>query len=271
MLLANLLNLPSVPIPWSGENIPWHEPGFSERMLAEHLSQAHDLGSRGLQHIERAVAWVHDEVLGGVPSKILDLGCGPGLYLRAFAERGHSGVGIDISPASVRHAQELLRGSSVEVIEGDWRTTPFGEDFDLVTLLFSEMNGFRREVALDILARAEKAGRRLVMEVQTLDGMLNCDYPGKEWELVQSGPLCAEPYLLLTEHFFDDESLVVTTRFIVVQLSSGVSSVHVHTEQGYRDDEWHELLTEAGWRNVTQGPPLGAAAEKRFMTLTAVR
>ena len=28
------------PAPWTeGDNIPWNEPGFSERMLAEHLSQ----------------------------------------------------------------------------------------------------------------------------------------------------------------------------------------------------------------------------------------
>ena len=35
------------PTPWSeGDNIPWDDSDFSERMLAEHLSQEHDLASR---------------------------------------------------------------------------------------------------------------------------------------------------------------------------------------------------------------------------------
>ena len=32
---------------WAGRyKIPWDEPGFSRRMLKEHLNQAHDLASR---------------------------------------------------------------------------------------------------------------------------------------------------------------------------------------------------------------------------------
>ncbi len=35
------------PAPWfEGDNISWDDPDFSERMLAEHLSQEHDLASR---------------------------------------------------------------------------------------------------------------------------------------------------------------------------------------------------------------------------------
>ena len=41
------------PAPWSeGDNIPWDDPEFSERMLAEHLSQEHDLASRKSQTID---------------------------------------------------------------------------------------------------------------------------------------------------------------------------------------------------------------------------
>jgi hypothetical protein len=41
------------PTPWSeGDNIPWDDPGFSDRMLAEHLSQDHDLASRKSETID---------------------------------------------------------------------------------------------------------------------------------------------------------------------------------------------------------------------------
>jgi hypothetical protein len=38
MDLSNLIERTPVPVPWAeGEKIPWHEPGFSQRMLREHL------------------------------------------------------------------------------------------------------------------------------------------------------------------------------------------------------------------------------------------
>ena len=47
MKISGLIERAAVPVPWGeGDNIPWSEAGFSERMLAEHLSQAHDLASR---------------------------------------------------------------------------------------------------------------------------------------------------------------------------------------------------------------------------------
>ena len=74
------------PQPWSeGEKIPWDEPGFSRRMLREHLSQEHDAASRRFATIDRHVDWIHRSVLTGSPSRLLDLGCGPGLYSSRLA------------------------------------------------------------------------------------------------------------------------------------------------------------------------------------------
>lgn len=75
--------------------IPWNDPAFSARMLAEHLSQAHELASRRTETIARQVAWIHDALLGGRPSRVLDLGCGPGLYSYAAAIRVIDREGID--------------------------------------------------------------------------------------------------------------------------------------------------------------------------------
>ena len=47
MKLSDITSRTSAPVPWSeGDNIPWDDPDFSERMLKEHLSQEHDLASR---------------------------------------------------------------------------------------------------------------------------------------------------------------------------------------------------------------------------------
>lgn len=66
--------------------IPWDEPAFSQRMLANHLSQDHDWASRRQEVIERQVNWIASLLPPG--ARILDLGCGPGFYTHRLAERG---------------------------------------------------------------------------------------------------------------------------------------------------------------------------------------
>ena len=68
MELADILSRKIPPDPWSeGDNIPWNEPGFSRRMLREHLTQSHDLASRRSEKIDAHVEWIHREVLRGQP------------------------------------------------------------------------------------------------------------------------------------------------------------------------------------------------------------
>lgn len=74
--------------------IPWDDPDFSRRMLQEHLSQEHDMASRRFKSIDKQVAWLHGDLLGGHTSSILDLGCGPGFYSHRLAARGHRCHGI---------------------------------------------------------------------------------------------------------------------------------------------------------------------------------
>ena len=79
MNIIQLVERVETPKPWSeGEKIPWNDSGFSERMLKHHLTQEHDLASRRFEIIDKHVDWIHNK-LGGNPSKILDLACGPGL------------------------------------------------------------------------------------------------------------------------------------------------------------------------------------------------
>ncbi len=160
---ANLLDVirrEAAPAPWTeGEKIPWGDPGFRRRMLDEHLSQAHDDASRRLARIETHVEWIHREALSGVPNRVLDLGCGPGLYTSRLALLGHECTGIDFSPASIAHAEEdaASRGLSCAYELGDVREVDYGAGFGLVMLIFGEFNTFRREDARRILDKARLA------------------------------------------------------------------------------------------------------------------
>ena len=61
MKISDLIARSPIPVPWEeGDNIPWNDPAFSERMLEEHLTQDHDAASRRLEVIEEHVHWIHD-------------------------------------------------------------------------------------------------------------------------------------------------------------------------------------------------------------------
>jgi SAM-dependent methyltransferase len=262
--------------PWSeGEKIPWDEPGFSERMLAEHLSQAHDGASRRTSIIAQQVAWVHEQVLSGRPSMILDLGCGPGLYLARLAALGHRSTGIDFSPASIRHAQQIAEesGLTIDYRLGDIRGVDFGDGYDLVMLLYGELNVFRPADARLILSKARRALQpdgRLVLEVHSPDAVRALGLQPNSWRAVERGLFSERPYLLLEESFWDAAQQVATTRYYVVDAATAEVTRYAASTQLYNADTYRELLTGNGFAVRQLGGTLtGSDDEGAFIVLLA--
>ena len=261
-LLHDITNRRIPPVPWEeGENIPWHDPVFSGRMLMEHLSQDHDLASRKLGIVEAQVDWIHRSLLHEEPARVLDLTCGPGLYLNQFARLGHDGVGIDFSPAAIAYARQEADKESlpVEYVEGDVRSTQFGDEFDLVTLLYGQLNVFRRTEAAAIVKRAAASlapGGIFVAEPQTFSHVKDKGLVGPVWSGQSSGLFSDQPHLLLTESFWDEERRTGTQRIYVIDADSGDVTTHALSNEAYTDEELVSLFSDAGIRDVDVLPSL---------------
>ena len=128
-------------------------------MLVEHLSQDYDLSSRRTLSIEAHVCFIERQLPGLNHAHTLDLGCGPSLYLHRLARRGHRGHGIDFSPAAINHARSVAAREELDCHfeQADLRHTDFGEGFDLVLLLYDQINVLTRQYARDVLQRADGA------------------------------------------------------------------------------------------------------------------
>lgn len=135
---------------WS--KIPWDEPGFSARMLENHLFQEHDWASRTNAVIDAQVAFLHRSLPAN--ARVLDLGCGPGLYTSRLAALGHACTGVDFSPASISNARSLPEAEGITYVLKDIRNFSTTEDFDATLLLFGEINAFSRQDAAEILNNA---------------------------------------------------------------------------------------------------------------------
>jgi SAM-dependent methyltransferase len=264
MLIADLITRPPTPAPWEeGDNLPWDDPAFSERMLAEHLSQEHHLASRTSEVIDRQVAWMHDQVLRGAISRILDLACGPGLYTSRLARRGHTCTGIDFGPASVRYARrEAAReGLACTYLQADLREADFGEGYGLVMMVFGQFNVFRRDYARHILDKAHRAlgpDGLLLLEPQRFETVRQAGHAGSSWSTCgEGGGLFSDrPHLYLTESFWHEEAAAATQRYFVVDAPTGEVTRHAMSTEAYTDEAFKVLLEAAGFQDVRFFPSL---------------
>jgi SAM-dependent methyltransferase len=229
-------------------------------MLKEHLTQEHDAASRRFEIVDAHVRWIHEEVLKTQSSRILDLGCGPGLYTNRLATLGHTCVGIDFSPASIAHAREQAGrdGLDITYIEGDIRTADYGEDHDLVMQIFGEFNVFRRAEARGILETAYRAlvpGGRLLLEPHTFEAVRGIGLQPSSWYSAQTGLFSEEPHLCLEENFWGAESHVAIERYYIIDAATGKVTRHSSSMQAYSEREYRDLLAGCGFAEIEIGLP----------------
>lgn len=259
MTLHDLFDRRLPPRPWEeGDRIPWHDPEFSRRMLREHLSQKHDAASRRQTTIHRQVNWIHASVLNGTPSRVLDLGCGPGLYTSRLACLGHACHGIDFSPASIEYAREHAPPGCTYAL-GDIRTAGFGSGYDLALFTYGEFNVFKPAQARRLIQRcfrALKPGGRLLLEVIGYEAVFETGSQPATWYTAERELFGDRPHLCLMEAFWDERRAVALERYFVVDLATGQVTRYAVSTQAYSDAQLEALLRELGFERVETHPSL---------------
>ncbi len=268
MNLIDIVNRTPIPEPWAeGEKIPWNEPAFSARMLKEHLSQEHDAASRRFSVIDAHVAWIHRQILDGKPARVLDLGCGPGLYAHRLARMGHTCVGVDFSSASIAYAkaQAESAGLPLTYIEADVRAVEYGAGYDLVMFVYGEFNVFSSMDVRRILQKAYQAlkpGGWLLLEPHTFAAVESLGKVGNSWYTTGSGLFSERAHFCLTENFWDVACAVATERYFIIDASTGAVTRYASSMQAYTDEQYRALLATCGYHDVRFYPSLqGEVAE----------
>ncbi|WP_197282088.1 class I SAM-dependent methyltransferase [Dethiosulfatarculus sandiegensis] len=255
--LTDLLNIDfSFKDLWQGQyKIPWDEPEFSRRMLREHLSQDHDLASRRESFIQSQTKWINRNILPE-PGRILDLGCGPGLYCPALVQGGHTYRGIDFSPASIAYAKKQNPGKGLaDFRQGDLRDLDFGENYDLVMMLYGELNVFSPEHCRKILEKARHAlakGGVLLLEVHRFSAVKAMAQAQPTWFKAKSGLFSSDPYLCLMENHWHKDQSAAEQHFLVIDLANSRLSPLKSTTKAWTNKELQGLLIEAGFNQPVE-------------------
>jgi SAM-dependent methyltransferase len=274
--LIDLVKRSSPPTPWAeGDNIPWNDPGFSRRMLEEHLSQAHDAASRRFETIVRQVDWIHSILLSQQPTPILDLGCGPGLYAERLARLGHTITGIDYSPASIEYAIAISRRDqlSCTYICQDIRQVEFPHGMGLVMLIYGEFNIFQPSHAKILLNKAFQAlepGGLLLLEPHTYEAVQQIGEKPASWYSTARGLFSGRPHLVLQENSWDAQLQTATVRYYVIDAPSGQVIRYAQSFQAYQEDEYCALISAYGFGDIKIYPGLsGVGSQKELIAIVA--
>jgi len=155
----------------------WTTPHLAEQMLAYHLNESTDLASRKPEGIRSIIDWI-DSKLTLQGKRVCDLGCGPGLYARAFADKGATVTGIDFSTNSIEYArrQASQREPDITYLVGDYLCDELPVDFDVVSLIYFDYCAIpseSRKVLLRRIGEMLEPGGYFVLDVSSAAGFEN--------------------------------------------------------------------------------------------------
>lgn len=86
-MYKNLCSILEKPLLYTKTEIPfWDDEHISGEMLKAHLDPDFEGASRKLPFIEKSVRWIGELAPAGDYRRLIDFGCGPGLYGERFAQ-----------------------------------------------------------------------------------------------------------------------------------------------------------------------------------------
>jgi SAM-dependent methyltransferase len=251
--------------------LPWGDPDFSARMLREHLDQHHDMASRREATIDGHVEWLR--ALAPQGTRVLDLGCGPGLYLERFARVGYNGVGIDVSPASIEYASRRAQEHQLDASYAlsDFRRLEVDGEFDLILCLFGELSTVPIDDVRDVLDMASthlNARGRVVIELSTRNGVVAKGSSPPTWYRAEGGLFAPGTHAVVSECQWFEADQASVERWWVLERGSPRPRMFGSTTWWHQDLEHVieplRLVVEARYGDLSGQPQ---DDDREFVTL----
>jgi len=178
------------------------------------------------------------------------------------------------SPASIAHARAEAERDALDCdyIEGDLRATDYGEAFDFAMLIFGELNAFRRDDALTILARACAAldsNGWMLVEAHTFEAVREIGHTPPRSRQLESGLFSDRPHTLLEEAFWDETRAAATQLWSVVDSEMNEVALHAQSMQAYTSEDYQQLFEQAGFTSLEARPDWPASHEASLTAYVA--
>ncbi|MEU0760762.1 methyltransferase domain-containing protein [Streptomyces microflavus] len=198
---------------------------------------------------ESAAALVASSPLMDFPpgSRVLDLCCGPGLFVVPLAARGYAVTGVDLSPSMLERARNVCEaaGADVRLERADMLTYTEPGAFDVVLNVFTSFGYFEdAEDNLQVLRNAHESlapGGQLLVDVMGKEVLAGWIGRPKAVDLPDGS------YVVQRDTVLDSWRRLRTDWTLVRGSSARTASIHSWL---YSAAELHALFEQAGFTDV---------------------
>lgn len=152
----------------------WDDEHISKHMLNAHLDFTKDSASRSLETIKATCHWIDEYCsLHGCGKKLLDLGCGPGLYAEQLYKKSYDVTGIDFSKRSIEYAKRhaLKTHKTIQYKYQNYLDVDFENEFDVIIMIYCDfgvLSPSKRKQLLSKVYKALKKGGIFIFDVLTI-------------------------------------------------------------------------------------------------------
>jgi SAM-dependent methyltransferase len=236
-----------------GEVRFWDDPHISKGMLEAHLDPDHDAASRKSETIDEIVKHLVSADILKPGARLLDLGCGPGLYASRLSNKGAQVTGVDISPRSIDYARKQARDNGLVIDYRclDFLDISFENEFDIAMQIYGELNTFSDEKRDAFLAKIHKALRPhglFLFDITTRKTRMKYGLKNR-WYASEGGFWRPGKHLVLEEGFDYPEKDVWLDQYIVAE-EGGAISVYRCWFHDYTLSTITPVLEKAGFRVI---------------------
>ena len=240
----------------------WNDPYIASQMLEAHLEPDWDGASRSPEFINRSADWIMSLLPKDTKQQtaLLDIGCGPGLYTKLFAQRGLRVTGLDFSKNSIAYARRHDPDS--KYILQDYLSMNFDNMFDMVTLIYCDYGALIPQERRELLGRIHKAlkpGGLFLFDVFTpVIGRGKGEDDETSWEIYPYGGFwSAKPHICLeAEYYYGD--IAQGSRNVVIE-ENGIRCFNIwncyFTRQSLLDETMGFGFSEVGFYGDVSGQP----------------
>ncbi len=228
----------------------WNDEHISKGMLEAHLNKEWEAATRKYDFVINSVEWISSIAPPSQKNKLLDLGCGPGIYAELFNQKGYDVTGVDFSERSINYALESAKKENLDItyICQDYLELDLEEKFDLITLIYCDfgvLSDINRQLLLKKIYSMLKHDGVLILDVFT-----PFEHEGKQeykrWNYFSNGGFwCEKPYGCL-EAFYKYESNTILNQSIVLT-DDEVKCYNIWEHMFTCDELLSELKAAGNW------------------------
>jgi SAM-dependent methyltransferase len=230
----------------------WTDEHMSKTLLDAHLDESNDAASRKPERRTNIIQWINKNI--NPNSKIIDLGCGPGLYDYELGRLGHCVLGVDFNNESINYAQKnKCIDDTIEYRYCNYLKDEINGKYNAAMMIFFDFGA--------LITNEQKLLLKKIENFLEDDGIFIFDVYGKEeigninekrnWFTSKGGDFWSEdPYICMEERKFFKNENALGTRYYLVNQSNGKIKEFIMWDQYYDENSIGKLMSENGFEII---------------------